>query len=158
MRPERGVYEGMRAAFLLALLTLAACASGPPPLPPDLLSRLDSELKALPPGAEDLFYMEDAERMAQLRESGRGTPEDQEFLEKRILGEQIPRVKRDLARVARPAPPKPSEPRHRVTMKDGRTIDAVLLERTPEAVRLKVRLGTILIPMESVADIQPLPE
>src|SRR5687767_7198701 len=95
--------------FIL-LLALGGCASGPPPLPPELLSNVDRALRELPPGAEDFFFLEDAERMARLRESGRGTAEDREFLEKRMLGEQIPRVKADAARAAQPTRARPEGP------------------------------------------------
>ena len=159
------------------LLALAGCASAPPRLPPDILSRVESALRELPPGAEDLFFMEDAERLALLRESRRGTPSDQEFLEKRILGEQIPRVKADAARAAQPTPARPAGPAAApplpvvpppedrpaagtwiVTFTDGRRITGTLIEATETHMKFKARLGAIKVERKSILHMELAPE
>ncbi|HEX7898382.1 MAG TPA: hypothetical protein VF950_11525 [Planctomycetota bacterium] len=163
----------MRIALLL---TLAGCASGPPPLPPDLLSKVESALRDLPPGAEDYFFMEDAERLALLRESGRGTPEDQEFLEKRMLGEQIPRVKADAARAAQPrpvrsarvAPPVPAGPPEgerpargtwTITLTDGRKLRGTLVEATETRMKFKVKEDILItFDRKSILHMELAPE
>lgn len=147
----------MKPAGALAFLVLAACASSPPPLPPELLDRVDAELRSLPPGAQDYFFMEDAERLDRLRESRRGDESDREFLEKKILGQELPRVRKDAARAGRPAERrKPSGTPCLVVFRDGRRLEALDVVHEGERIRLRLQGGTMLVPASEVLRIEPL--
>lgn len=97
--------------------------------------------------------------MSRLRESGRGAEDDREFLEKRMLGEQIPRVWADLNRVARTAPaPRLPAGSAVVVFKDGRKIAGTIVELDDKHLKIKARLGTLTVERNDVLRVEPVPE
>lgn len=122
-----------------------------------LLARVDAELAALPPWAPDQFLAEDLERARRLIASKRGTDEDREFLEKRMLGEEIPRFWAAAGRRA-PTPPRYAAGLWIVTFKDGRKLAGTIVEVNERHLKIKAKLGTMSIQKEDVLRVEPYPE
>jgi hypothetical protein len=129
------------------------------PLPEDLFRRIDHEMAELPQGAEKELAPDELERLKRLRETRRGTSEDKEFLEKRILGDAIPWLKKEAeeARARREAT-RPKDwkdgPLDLVTMQDGRQLRGRVEEATEEQVRVRSKFGSIKIPRAQVTKIE----
>jgi hypothetical protein len=156
----------VKAFCAIVLLFLVGCAGTPSvePLPEDLLRTIERRLLELPYGQEKSTLTEaEVERLYQLRAARRGTPDDREFLEKRVLADALPRMEAE----ARRAPPKKEEPKaaegerrpegptDTVIMRDGRKLHGYVTQRAEGTVTVRFRFGSVRLPEADVDRVEP---
>jgi hypothetical protein len=175
------VHFGSRTPDFVALALRAGARIEPPPAPPskpesalptpppaaeveralpaDLLARAKSELAALPPHYRKSLPAEDVKRLEALLAAGRGKSVDEDFLRSRILEDLFRRAREEYGEIAaRVASLEEQLLDARsvdvVHFKDGRTLEGVVEQETPDSVRLRSRYGAVNLPLSEVARVE----
>ncbi len=130
------------------------------PLPAPLLSEVREKLAALPPYYRGTLPAEEQARLQKVLETGKGFPEDADFLKTRVLAELCARALSEVAgfqaKVAELEARLADAPASTdvVHFKDGRKIEGVVEEETDEHLRVKSRFGSARIPRAEVQRVE----
>ncbi len=163
------MYFMERSEEIIALASRAVVPLGgapdpaqPPPvvaIPHDLLSEARKRLAALHPHYRKAIPPEDEARSQQLLSSGRGTVDDMEYLQRRLIGDFCRRAEEDRAgiearRAELEARLQDAAAVDTLHLKDGRRLQGRVEDETEDALRLRSRFGSVRFSKTDVARIE----